>query len=220
MLYLGLVVALPFPPQRYLIPLVPAIYFFLFRGVQAAEIHVSNLMTSQDRKKIWSHLVRATLALVVVVHVGWIAHYLFSKDGATTRAWFGQRFPASWRGFSETFEWIRSHTGDKTILATSYDPMYYLYTGRRAIQPALYKPKTYFYPYGRAIPDVGSPSPIRAELKSLGVRFLVIHPLSDYGEQDARSKLCEQLIRSYRTRPNLVFTSSDLKHRIYYLPEE
>jgi len=218
--YLGLVVAWPFPSARYLIPLAPGIYFFLFRGVQAAEIHVSNLMTSQSRKKIWSHLVRVTFALVVVVHVGWIAHYLFSKDAATTRAWFGQRFPAGWRGFSETFEWIRSHTGDKTIVATSYDPMYYLYTGRRAIQPALYKPKTYFYPYGRAIPDVGSPAEIGAELKSLGVRFLVIHPLSDYGELDAYSKLCEQLIRSYRTRPNLVFTSSDLKHRIYYLPEE
>ena len=37
-LYLALVVALPFHPERYLIPLIPAIYFFLFRGVQAAEV--------------------------------------------------------------------------------------------------------------------------------------------------------------------------------------
>ena len=40
-LYLALVIAWPFPPARYLIPLVPAIYFFLFRGVQAAEVHLS-----------------------------------------------------------------------------------------------------------------------------------------------------------------------------------
>jgi len=219
-LYLGLVVAWPFPSARYLIPLAPGIYFFFFRGVEAAESHLSNLMTSQSRKEILSHLVRVTFALVVVLHVGWISHYLFMKDVATTRVWFGERLPASWRGFSETFEWIRSHTDDKTILATSYDPMYYLYTGRKAIQPALYKPKTYFYPYGQAVPDVGSPAEIRAELKSLGVRFLVMHPVSNYGEQDAHSKLCEELIRSYRTRPKLVFASSDSKHRIYYLPEE
>jgi len=218
-LYLGLVIAWPFPSARYLIPLAPGIYFFLFQGVRAAESHLSNLMTSEARRKILCHLVRVTFALVVVVHVGWLSHYLFSKDGATTRVWFGERLPASWRGFSETFEWIRYHTDDRTILATSYDPMYYLYTGRRAIQPALYNPKTYFYPYGRAIPDVGSPAGIKAELQSLGVRFLVIHPLSDHGEQDAHSKLCDELIRSYRTRPELVFTSSDSKHRIYSLPE-
>ena len=143
-LYFGLVIALPFPSARYLIPLVPAIYFFLFRGVHAAEIHLSKLMTSETRKKIVYHLVRVTFALVVVLHVGWISHYLFSKDVATTRVWYGERLPASWRGFSETFEWIRSHTDHKTILATSYDPMYYLYTGRRAIQPALYKAKNIF----------------------------------------------------------------------------
>ena len=140
----ALVIAWPFHPARYLIPLVPAIYFFLFRGVHAAEIHLSNLMTSETRKKILCHLVRVTFALVVVLHVGWISHYLFSKDVATTRVWFGERLPASWQGFSETFEWIRSHTDESTILATSYDPMYYLYTGRRAIQPALYKADNIF----------------------------------------------------------------------------
>ena len=216
-LYLALVVTWPFHPARYLIPLVPGIYFFLFRGVQAAEVHLSNLMTSETRKKILCHLVRVTFALVVVLHVGWISNYLFSKDVATTRVWFGKRLPASWQGFSETFEWIRNNTDESTILATAYDPMYYLYTGRRSIQPGLHKPATYFYPYGQAVPDVGSPDEIRAELKSLGVGFLVIHPLSDDGERDAHSKLWTELIRSYRNRPELIFISSDSKHRIYAL---
>ena len=127
LLYLALVVAWPFHPARYLIPLVPGIYFFLFRGVQAAEVHLSNLMTSETRKKILRHLVRVTFALVVVLHVGWISNYLFSKDVATTRAWFGKRLPASWQGFSETFEWIRNNTDESsspchsfTILCTTY----------------------------------------------------------------------------------------------------
>jgi hypothetical protein len=100
----------------------------LFQGVQAAEVRLSNLMTRESQKRISRHLVRATFALVVVLHVGWISHYLFSKKAATTRAWFGLRLPVSWEGFSETFEWIRSHTDDKAVLATFYDPMYYLYT--------------------------------------------------------------------------------------------
>jgi hypothetical protein len=155
-----------------------------------------------------------------VLHVGWIANYLFSKDVAMTRAWFGARLPASWQGFTETFEWIRNNTDESTILATVYDPMYYLYTGRRSIQPALPKPRKYLYPYGQTGSDVGSSDEIRAELRSLGVRFLLIHPLSGQGEEDAYSKLSTDLLRSYRKRPELVFISSDAKHRIYALPQE
>jgi hypothetical protein len=219
-LYLALVVAWPFHPARYLIPLVPAIYFFLFRGVQAAEVHLNNLMTSRTRKKILCNMVRVTFALVVVLQVGWIFNYFLDKDVATTKAWFGNRLPASWQGFSETFEWIRNNTDESTILATSYDPMYYLYTGRRSIQPALHKPSTYLYPYGQAVPDVGSPDEIKAELKSLGVRLLIIHPLNGFEEKNDSPRLRAELIRSYRTRPELVFISSDAKHRIYVLPQE
>jgi hypothetical protein len=219
-LYLALVLTWPFHPLRYLIPLVPGIYFFLFRGIQAVELHLNNVMTSETRKKILNHLVRVTFAMVVVLHVGWISNYLLKKDLATTRVWFGKRLPASWQGFSETFEWIRNNTNESAILATQFDPMYYLYTGRRSIQPGLHKPATYFYPYGHAVPDIGSPDEIKAELKSLSVGLLLIHPLSSDGEGDAYSKSSEKLIDSYHTRPQLVFTSSDSKHRIYVLPQE
>jgi hypothetical protein len=220
LLYLALVVAWPFNPVRYLIPLVPVVYFFLFRGIYAAEVHLNNLMSSATRKKILCHLVRLTFALVVVLHVGWISHYLFNKDVATTRIWFGARLPANWQGFSETFEWIRSHTDDKAVLATVYDPMYYLYTGRRAIRPGLHKPQTYFYPYGQAVADIGAVNEIKSELKALGVHLLVIDPLDGFAEGRAYLRLFNELVRSYRNRPELMFISSDSKHRIYALADE
>jgi hypothetical protein len=158
-------------------------------------------MTSEIRKKILCHLVRVTFATIVVLHVGWISHYLFSKDVATTRAWFGERLPASWQGFSETFEWIRSHTDAKTVLATFYDPMYYLYMGRRAIRPRFHKPQTYFYPYGRAVPDVGTVNEIKSELNALCVNLLVIDPLDGFTEGRAYLRLFNELIRSYRIQP-------------------
>jgi hypothetical protein len=218
--YLTLVIAWPFNPERYLIPLVPGMYFFLFRGVHAAEDYLNNLMTSKTRRKISCHLLRLTFAIVFVSHVGWISHYLFNKDVATTRAWFGVRLPTSWQGFSESFQWIRRHTDDKAVLATVYDPMYYLYTGRRAIRPGFHKPQTYFYPYGQAVADIGAVNEIKSELKVLGVSLLVIDPLDGFAEGRAYLRLFNELVRSYRHRPELVFISSDSKHRIYALPQE
>ena len=149
LLYLALVVAWPFNPQRYLIPLIPAIYFFLFRGVHAAEAHLNDLMTSETRKRSYVTWCELHLQLSSCCML----------DGSLTiysvRMWplleSGLENDCLQAGevFQRRLRWIRSHTDDKTILATSYDPMYYLYTGRKAIQPALYNPKTYFYPYGR-----------------------------------------------------------------------
>ena len=220
LLYLALVVAWPFHPLRYLMPLIPGIYFFFLRGVHDAEVNLSKVLTSDSRKNAFCHMVRITFAVIVVLQVGWFGNYLFNKDVATIRVWVGKRLPATWEGFAETFDWIRNNTEESTILATSYDPMYYLYTGRRAIQPGLHKPKTYFYPYGQAVPDVGSADEIKVELKSLGVKFLILHPLKGVGEEYAYAKLWTKLSRSYRNRPELMFVSSDSKHQIYALPEE
>ena len=130
----------------------------------------------------------------------------------------GNDCPLVGKVFQRRLNGFAINTDESAILATVYDPMYYLYTGRRSIQPGLPKPRAYFYPYGHAVPDVGSPDEIRAELKSLGVGFLIIHPLSGHGEEDAYSKMSIELIRSYRNPPRLMFVSSDHKHRIYALP--
>jgi hypothetical protein len=217
-LYLGLVVAVPFSPERYLIPLVPWIYFFSFSGVQAAQFHLRNLTKSEARKKSLCHSVGVIFALVVVLQVGWLFHYLLNKDATTTRVWFGKRLAASWQGFSETFEWIRNNTAESTVLATVRDPMYYLYTGRRSVQPTLYRPATYLSRYNGAVLDLGSPDEIKADLKSLGVGFLIRHVLNGDGEEG--TKFWTDLIRSYNDRLKLVFISSDAKHRIYALPQD
>jgi hypothetical protein len=220
LLYLALVLSWPFHPGRYLIPLIPVVYFFLFRGVHAIEFHTPRIVASKPVKVFVRHITHGLFALIVVLHVGWFFHYLFITDPHTNRAWYGVRLSASWTGFSEAFDWIRKNTDETTVLATVYDPMYYLYTGRRAIRPGLHNPQTYFYPYGHAVANIGSVNDIKPELKRLGVRFLVVDPLDGFTEGRAYLKMFEDLLLSYKTQPRLVFTSSDSKHRIYALPQE
>jgi hypothetical protein len=219
-LYLALVLSWPFHPGRYLIPLIPVLYFFLFRGVHVVEFHTRHRVASKRLGVLVRHITHATIALIVVLHVGWFSHYLFFSDAHASRAWFGIRLGASWNGFSEAFDWIRENTNEGTTLATVYDPMYYLYTGRRAIRPGFHNPQTYFYPYGRAVADVGSVNDIKPELKRLNVRFLVIDPPDAFTEGKAYLELFKSLLLSYKTPPQLVFVSSDLKHKIYALPRE
>ena len=147
----------------------------------------------------------------------WLSGYLLSRDERTTRGLYGRRLPYSWGGFEESFAWVRAHTGPDARLATAYDPMYYLYTGRRSIRPALHRPASYFYPYGTNQPDVGSVQEIKPQLVKLGIGYLIIDPMDGYAEGKASVKLFDELIRSFGNRAENVFTSTDGMHRIYRL---
>jgi hypothetical protein len=114
----------------------------------------------------------------------------------------------------ETFDWVRRNADAGDILATGYDPMYYHYTGRKAVRPGFHRPETYFYPDGQAAPDVGTAQEIKKQLDLLDVRYLIIDPPDGYVEGD----IFRDLLDVYSTPPELVFTSSDIKHKVDKLP--
>jgi hypothetical protein len=156
------------------------------------------------------------IALLIGLNVAWFRSYNRPSSDGGVRG-FGVRLSYGWSGFIETFDWLRNNTAQDEILATSYDPMYYLYTGRRGVRPWFHHPETYFYPVGRAVPDLGDPVSIRGALSELGVRYLVIDPLDGYAEKAAAPRLFERLLAAYPNKPRLVFISRDLAHRVYDL---
>jgi hypothetical protein len=207
----------PFHPGRYMAPLVPVLVLFLFRGMAAVEHWVQSVRREFALKSPLAKLVWSPALLIVLFNGVWLSSYLLIDDNNTTRGLYGRRLPYAWRGFEESFAWVRENTQPDALLATAYDPMYYLYTGRRAIRPALHRSGTYFYPYGQANPDVGWSDEIKPQLDKLGAKYLIIDPLDGYAEGEATLRLLDQLVNSYGAKATHVFTSSDGKHRIYAL---
>ena len=201
----------PFQSSRYCLPLVPVMLLFLLRGVDRAGQWL------QATKNSFAQLVWFPVAVVLFLNLFWLSSFVLSKQPQSTRGLYGVRAPYTWAGFEETFAWIRANTRPDELLATAYDPMYFLYTGRKAIRPALHRSASYFYPYGAAQPDVGSAAEITPQLVKLGAKYLIVDPLDGYAERRATSQLLDEIVRSYGDRAQLVFTSADGLHRIYRL---
>ena len=214
---IALLMAWPFHPGRYLAPLTPVILLFLFRGMARARSWLETVLSNFVSWHWLSRLVWSPVLIILLLDGVWLSSYLLIRDDQTTRALYGSRLPYGWTGFEESFAWIRAHAKPDALLATAYDPMYYLYTGRRAIRPALHRPATYFYPYGGAQPDVGSVQEIKPQLAKLHINYLIVDPLDGYAEGKATVKLLDDLIQSFGSRAEQVFTSTDGKHRIYRL---
>jgi hypothetical protein len=157
------------------------------------------------------------LILLVAFELIWLSHYLPGTAQQLVRLPYGIQVRYGLEGFTETFDWIKRNTDESAILATAYDPTYYLYTGRKAIRPGFHKPESYFYPYGRAQPDVGSASIVKENLTELGVDYLIIDRIAGFAEQFAQEKLMMELLQLYPIQPDLVFVSQDSFHKVYAL---
>lgn len=212
---LALLLIWPFHPSRYSTPLIPLLLLFLFRGIECVRMWVNRLQFPQPMRNLLSGVVALPIALLLVLNGIWLSSYLLIRDDQTTRGFYGSRVKYSWHGFEESFAWVRQNTSPDSILGTAYDPMYFLYTGRRAIRPALHRPASYFYPYSRPNPDVGTAAEIHPQMMKFGVRYLIIDPLDGYTESQATLRLFDDIVNSYGQVAQLVFTSSDGKHRIY-----
>ena len=218
-LYLLLILGWPFHPTRYALPLVPLLLLFVFRGIHTLEDTARRIWRGIEKWPV-GLLARVPVYLVACLNLAWLASTVQPSHDRWVRGAYGQRLDYSWGGFLETFAWIRVNTRVGDVLATAYDPMYYLYTGRRAIIPAFHKPETYFYPYRAATPDVGSVEEIKREFRRLNVRYLVTNPLDEYREGKAIETAIAALLVSYPRPPHLAFTSSDGRHKVYQIPAE
>jgi hypothetical protein len=205
----------PFHPIRYVAPLVPVVIMFLFRGMRAVQHRIESIRGDFVLQGLAAKIAWVPALLILVLNGVWLSSYLLIQDDHSTRGLYGSRVSYGWRGFEESFAWVRDNTQEDALLATAYDPMYYLYTGRQAIRPALHRPGTYFYPYGNASANVGSVDEIKTQLAKLGVKYVIVDPLDGYAEGKATITLLEDLVSSYGMAAKMVFASADGKHKIY-----
>lgn len=218
--YLLLIVLWPFHPWRYAAPLLPIVMLGFILGTREMWIFVGNAADRPAVAWIGRGLAATPLASLLVVSVGWGLQTVGPAE--RVRIWGGGEASYAWHGFEETFHWVRENTPPDAILATAYDPMYYLYTDRRGIRPWLHRPWTYFYPAGSP-PRLGQAANIQAELTGLGVTHLIVDPLDGYAEAPAAGPLYDELLGLYAPPrfdglPVLRFTSSDSLHFVYELP--
>ena len=207
----------PFQPTRYCLPIVPVMVLFLNRGIDRAAQWIRCRDFRAPINIVLRKLVWAPVVLVLGLNLFWLSSFIWSRHHNTARGLYGSRAPYGWAGFDQTFAWVRENTQPNELLATAYDPMYFLYTGRKAIRPALHRPATYFYPYGAAKPDAGSVAEIKPQLVGLGTKYLIIDPLEGYAERQATLQLMDAIVKSYGDQAQLVFTSSDGLHKVFRL---
>jgi hypothetical protein len=193
LVYGGLAVGWPWPPPRFLVPILPLLVATAFTWL--GHIVAPLLAGNSSRQRV---VTITAAALVVVALVGHGRHLMataarnrqagYPFDVGFTRG--GTTLP-TWQQYLDLFAWIRANTRETDVLACGLDTMIFLYTGRQGFRPAVYRPES---GYGVDVSPVGSAEEVRSLLERGRAQYLILVP--GYSDREALARTVAEIRRS------------------------
>jgi hypothetical protein len=206
LLYAVAICLWPWPPWRFVVPILP----FLASAIASSVAAVARrfLGSPRHRNVLATVGVLAIAGNVVMVSGGAAASH---RDGypyalapevtATPRV--------SWKAFEDLFSWIRSHAERDDVLASGLDTMLALYTGRPAFRPWVHRPLE--QSYGFPGQKIGTPEELLDILTRNRARYLVNVPMASVPFQ----RLVEEVARQHPERLVPVYQGSDQRLTVF-----
>ncbi|MFC1881136.1 hypothetical protein ACFL2S_06530 [Thermodesulfobacteriota bacterium] len=203
--YFLLICLWPWPPYRFLIPILPFLIAYFFVGVsEILETFISSKATKLFIIVIACILVTTNMKLVLEnMKIRNDTHFPLSVFSETVR----------WNSYKNLFEWIKMNTSPEEIIASGLDTMAYLYTGRTGIRPFFSRPTSLFY--GDDYPATGTIKELCILLYSYRPKYLIQTPMPTFSEEKSLNELINKFIIAY---PNLlisVYTGEDIRFKIF-----
>jgi len=203
--YLCVILVWPWPPKRFIIPVLPFFLSFLFREMGRM---------AQKYRLLANRKLLVTICLIILWGGNLTSVY---QAGNTSRA-MGYPYnsslkePISWSSFEAIFQWIKNNTQPDDILACGFDSMVYLYTGRRAFRPFAMNPLPLFY--FQDAPPLTMDDLINA-LREYQPKYLIQTPMPYFSEEKPFAKLLSEFITKYPGRLQPLYVGKDKRFIIY-----
>jgi hypothetical protein len=204
--YAVAIAAWPWPPGRFVAPVLAFVVAYLILGV-------SELVDRGFRREWSAPIAAVALCATVVANVGYSALYgRISHRTGYPYSLVPDR-PAMWSSYQRVFDWLRTHSDSHDVVASGFDSMLSLYTDRPAVRPFVHRPLSLFY--GDATPATGTVEEFSNILKIYHAKYVVELPMPGFAEE----KPFADLISAWRTRRQgesvLVYEDADPRFRIF-----
>ena len=204
--YLALIAVWPWPPDRFLVPIVLVLAASLVGGVRIGI------------ERAWSATAARTIVAALVV-LAVLANGIVVRELAGMRRRFHYPYlpvpqtAVAWRSFTEVFDWLREHSQPTDVVAAPFDSMTWLYTGRVAFRPYVLDTAAAFY--GGSGPVIGTVDDLRRVLAAYAPRYLVVTPVPGSIEDAAYAALVRDFRAQHRDDLRPVFSGSDRRFAIF-----
>jgi hypothetical protein len=205
--YLVIIIFWVWPPERFLLPMVPFLLMFAYKEFS----HVCGRVFKQGDVQT-----RISLVLVAILGVMMIKGLLpATRETMITQA-VSVSFPNKqddWKPIRELMDWVRKSTPKDSVLLGNLDPVYYLYTGRKAVRGFSADPYLLFYSGKPETALGGGPDLIR-RIVAYRISYIVRTPSRFFMEGPIFNGILDGLLSDYPEAFHVVKVSSDRTSKI------
>jgi len=184
--YLALICVWPWPPDRFLVPMLPFLATMLVDGA----------LSSGARLDLSRSAAVVTVVAVVaaIVSNGSLVLRYSAESRESGYPYFAlPDEPVQWSSFRTAFAWLDEHTQPDDVIATGFDPMTAFYTGRAVIRPFVFRPLSMYY--GAPEPPLGTVPEFDALLTKHAARYMLLTPMPAYSIEPAFFELVSAAVR-------------------------
>jgi hypothetical protein len=166
--YLAVVLVWPWPPARFLIPILPFLYCYSLNAISAIFKNISRIL----RPVGYAMLIPLLIANAEAIHKDFSAGTANQYPGYMLNL---RRSTVEWDAYQHMFSWIKANSHEDDLFISGIDPMLYLYTGRRSVRPFASRPTSMYYE--DMAPVLGSLDEIMANISLYKPQYLVMAPM-------------------------------------------
>jgi hypothetical protein len=203
--YFLLICVWPWPPGRFLIPIMPFIVVYFLTGMG----FVLEKIISSHSVKLLTYVI---FTFLIILNAFQISDVIKSQTD-THYPYGAPSNKVKWESFENIFNWIKQNTTPNDIVAYGLDTMNNRYTGRSGIRPFLSRPTSLFY--GDKYPATGTIEDLWSILNYYRPKYLVQSPMPGFSEE----KPFNALINDFSQRcPNCIipiYVDEDKRFKIY-----
>jgi len=165
--YIFMLCVCPWPPGRYLVPILPLLAVLMMSGLYTL------IEKYCGHRALWICLIIAIAAFACNVNdIQEKSHW--DKEHGYPSIPFVRELTASWPSYVDLFAWLKQHTSVDSVIGSQFDTMVYLYTDRKCIRP--YPIRAASLIYGGNAPPIGTAEELVNHLNQLQIDYLVTMP--------------------------------------------
>jgi hypothetical protein len=201
--YLTIILLWPWPPGRFLVPILPILVPYLLIGI----LVIGQRLFSRSLFQI---VLIAGMIVIVISNMTQV-HTIHQKNQLTGLPFVDS--DVSWSSYERTFDWLRANTPVEAVVASGLDTMIYLYTGRQGFRPFQHKPLSLFY--GQDSPPLGTVEELIQFLDTYHTKYLVHFPMPRFAEEKPFAELIEKVRIQHPDKLKPVYIDIDKRFKIF-----
>lgn len=205
--YFLVVVVWPWPPSRFIMPVLP----FLL----AYTLYELWQLIPERSSVVWKRLFITVLGVFLMANLTFVFLSANECHGKGSPFPWHLKEPVQWSSYLKVFNWIKTHTEASDVIASGFDSMIYLYTDRVAFRPYMVHPVSLFY--GGDSPPLGELNDFYKIMRCYKAKYLVQTAMPGSKEEKPLNRLIEQVRTQNPKWLRPVYTGEDSRFVIYEL---